>query len=165
MRSDAIYDEQQLWIQSLLSEPIGGDYLFYCTGHNGRIWSLVSVDSTGIKLYNGTTSQYTKCDEPTLIDTLSFINDNIQTIIWGIDSLVKFKHLLKPIENRTYNPIYNQLYLIKDNRIVFSYNDAIDYYSETDSSEFNHNLNKLTFLMLWLAAPSLRTFIPIPSDT
>lgn len=162
-------DNRQTWIESLLNEHEksinSNDYIFYCTGHHGIIWSLIVSDSLGISLYNGTTRNHIDYSNQNIPDTLSFIKNNIKTICWGIDSLTNNAHLLTPLKNRVYNPIYYELYIIKDGNLSFSYNDAKVFYSGADSINFQNKLNKLAFLMLWLAAPSSRPYLPLPSDT
>lgn len=161
-------DSEQEWIQSILNEhdkPIDcKDYLFYCAGHHGIIWSLIASDSAGIHFYNGTTRKYIESADYALLDSLSFIDDNIATIEWGFDSLASAAKLLKPLRNKVYNPIYNQLYVIKDNAVIFSHNDTDDYYVGPDSIVFNQNISKLVYLMFWLATPSGRQYMPMPSD-
>lgn len=161
-------DKRQEWIQSILSEqskPIKyNDYIFYCTGHHGIIWSLIASDSTGIYLYNGTTRKQELCADSIIPDSLSFIRENIKTITWGFDSLASAAKSLKPLNNKIYNPIYSQLYVIIDNNIVFSYNNRDDCYIGADSIRFNHNINKLFYLMFWLSAPSGRSYMPRPCD-
>lgn len=161
-------DKRQEWIQSILSEQTKSikynDYIFYCTGHHGIIWSLIASDSTGIYLYNGTTRKQELCADSIIPDSLSFIRENIKTITWGFDSLASAAKSLKPLNNKIYNPIYSQLYVIIDNNIVFSYNNRDDCYIGADSIRFNHNINKLLYLMFWLAAPSGRPYMPRPCD-
>lgn len=162
-------DNRQTWIESLLNEHgksiNSNDYIFYCTGHHGIIWSLIVSDSLGISLYNGTTRNHIDYANQTIPDTLSFIKNNIKTICWGIDSLTNNAHLLTPLKNRVYNPIYYELDIIKDGNLSFCYNDAKVFYNGADSINFQTKLNKLAFLMLWLADPSIRPYLPLPSDT
>lgn len=164
-----INDEEDAWIQTLLEEKNisikHNDYIFYCTGHHGIIWSLIASDSMGIFLQNGTSRNHVEFSDCELSDSLLFIKDNIQTIMWGFDSLSNFAHLLKPLEKTTYNPIYNQLYIIKDGKITFCYNNGKQYYAGYDSIQFQSNLRKLVFLMLWLASPTCRSYLPLPSDS
>lgn len=159
-------DSRQKWIQSILrehSKPIkSNDYIFYCTGHHGINWSLIANDSSGIYLYNGSTRKRIKYDDSALQDSLSFINDNILTIKWGFDSLANAANFLKPLKTDVYNPVYQQIYLIKDNKLVLSYNDIDDYYAAPDSVRFNSNIHKLVYLMFWLSAPSARPYMPVP---
>lgn len=161
-------DSRLSWIESLLDDEDksfnSGDYLFYCSGHHGIIWSLIASDSSRIHLYNGTTRKHIEHANLYSFDTLSFINDNINTINWGIDSLDNAAQALTPLNDEAYNPIYNELYIIKENKIVFCSNNA-DYYSGPDSTIFNHHLSKLSYLMYWLAAPSCRPYLPVPCDT
>lgn len=89
----------------------------------------------------------------------------IQTIIWGFDTLSNFAHLLKPLEDTIYNPIYNQLYVIKAGNITFRYNDCLQYYVGSDSIQFHRKFSKLVFLMLWLASPTNRPYLPLPNDS
>lgn len=162
-------DDRQRWIESLLNEHDKSlncnDYIFYCTGHHGIIWSVIVMDSLGISVYNGTTRNHIDYANQNIPDTLSFIKNNIKTIRWGIDSLPNNANLLTPLKNRAYNPIYNELDIIKDGNLSFSYNDAKVFYNGVDSINFQTKLSKLTFLMLWLAAPSVRPYLPQPSDT
>lgn len=156
-------------IQTLLREQgislNGGDFIFYCTGDHGIIWSLIESDSSGIHMYNGTTRKHIDYENQNIPDTLSFIDDNIKTIRWGLDSLADDARLLSPLKRDGYNPIYNELYILNDGHLSFHNNDAVEYYSGDDSKEFSAKLGKLNFLMLWLAAPSLRQYIPHPNDT
>lgn len=157
------------WIQTIVGEQNmslqHNDYIFYCTGHHGIIWSLITYDSLGIFLHNGTTRKHIEFSDYGLSDSLSFINDNIQTIIWGFDTLSNFAHLLKPLEDTIYNPIYNQLYVIKAGNITFRYNDCLQYYVGSDSIQFHRKFSKLVFLMLWLASPTNRPYLPLPNDS
>ena len=159
----------QTWIESLLGEQgktiNSPNYIFYCTGHHGIIWSLISSDSLGIYLYNGTTRNHIDYANQSIPDTLSFIKNNIRIITWGIDSLAKTAQLLTPLRNEVYNPIYYELDIIQGGKMVFHYNDRENYYTGSDSINFHNNLSKLTFLMFWLAAPSCRPYLPLPSDT
>lgn len=161
-------DEVQEWIQSILSEqdaPINyNDYLFYYTGDYGVIWSLIVSDSSGVFFRNGTTRTHIEYDDCGLSDSLLFIENNTQTITWGFDSLASAANLIKPLTRREYSPFYNQLYVIKDNRVVFSYNDKKNYYAGSDSTTFKTNLSRLVYLMFWLSAPSARHCMPTPDD-
>lgn len=162
-------DKQRAWIQSLMSEQgisiNKNGYIFYCTGHHGVIWSLIVSDSSEIHLYNGTTRDHIDYANQDIPDTLSFIKKNIKTICWGIDSLTNNAHLLTPVKNRVYNPIYYELDIIKDGNLSFCYNDAKVFYNGADSINFQNKLNKLAFLMLWIADPSIRPYLPQPCDT
>lgn len=165
---DTNVDDQEVWIQSLLKGQNlsikDNDYLFYCTGHHGIIWSLIISDSSGINLYSGTTRNNIELSENSLPDSLSFIKDNIKTIDWGLDSLLNAAQLLVPIKKATYNPIYSQLYVKKDGKLTFTYSNQYGFYAESDSIEFHNNLSKLVYLMYWLASPSVRSYLPIPND-
>lgn len=167
--TDSVIDEQQTWIKSLLSEQgksiNSHNYIFYCTGHHGIVWSLIASDSSGIYLYNGTTRNHIDYANQSIPDTLSFIRNNIKTITWGIDSLANTAQLITLLKNDVYNPIYSELYIIKDGNIAFCDNGAEVFYNGSDSTKFYYNLNKLNFLMLWLAAPSCRSYLPRPGDT
>ena len=164
-----INDNEGKWIQTIVGEQNMSlqhhDYIFYCTGHHGIIWSLIASDSLRIFLDNGTTRKHIEFSDYGLSDSLSFIKDNIQTIIWGFDTLSNFAHLLKPLEDTTYNPIYNQLYVIKAGNIAFRYNDRLQYYVGSDSIQFHRKFSKLVFLMLWLASPTNRPYLPLPNDS
>ena len=162
--------KQDAWIQSLLAEQNrtieDKDYLFYCTGHHGMIWSIIVSDSSGMSIYNGTTRTQTDHRDNNLTDTLSFINDNIQTIAWAFDSLSNAITLSTTNNDTTYNPVYTELYLKKDGNVNCIYNNQIDeYYTGADSVEFNNNFKGLLYLMYWLAAPSVRQYLHVPSDT
>lgn len=167
--AESTIEERETWIQSVLSEQgkyiNSNDYIFYCTGHHGIIWSLITSDSSKIHLYNGTTREHIDYKNQRIPDTLTFIMNNIITITWGLDSLAKAEQLFAPLRNEVYNPIYNELDIIQDGKMVFNYNDREHYYTGSDSINFNNNLNKLKFLMFWLAAPSCRPYMPIPGDT
>ena len=162
--------KQDAWIQSLLAEQNrtieDKDYLFYCTGHHGMIWSIIVSDSSGMSIYNGTTRTQTDHRDNDLTDTLLFINDNIQTIAWAFDSLSNAITLIRTNNDTTYNPVYTELYLKKNGNVNCIYNNQIHgYYTGADSVEFNNNFKGLLYLMYWLAAPSVRRYLPAPSDT
>ena len=162
-------DKEDTWIQAIVGEQNismqHNDFILYCTGHHGIIWSLIAYDSLGIFLHNGTTRNHVEFSDRGLSDSLSFIKDNIQTIMWGFDSLSNLAHLLKPLEDTKYNPIYNQFYVIKDGNITFCYNDREQYYAGSDSLQFHDNFSKLAFLMFWLASPTSRPYLPLPRDS
>ena len=162
--------KQDAWIQSLLAEQNrtieDKDYLFYCTGHHGMIWSIIVSDSSGMSIYNGTTRTQADHRDNGLTDTLLFINDNIQTIAWAFDSLSNAITLIRTNNDTTYNPVYTELYLKKDGNVNCIYNNQIHgYYTGADSVEFNNNFKGLLYLMYWLAAPSVRQYLHVPSDT
>lgn len=162
---DKVIKNELSWIQSLLDEHDKSinshNYIFYCTGHHGIIWSLATLDSSKIHLYNGTTRNH--IEHTGSIDTLFFIKNNIETIMWAFDSLANTAKLLTPLKNASYTPVYNEIYIIKDNMSVYNLNNAVSY-TGPNCITFNHKLNKLKFLMYWLAAPSSRQYSPIPSD-
>lgn len=157
------------WIKEVIDaqdKPIKSkDFIFYCTGHHGINWSLIALDSSGISLYNGTTRKLIEYSNPCLEDTLSFVRDNFESLSWGFDSLAYSNQFVIERTTDVYSPIYNQLYLIKDNELTFSYNDNSNYYIGADSIKFHHNLSRLEYLLFWLAAPSARPYMPIPNDT
>lgn len=140
------------------------NYIYYTTGHHGRIWSKVSRDSTGLLLSNGTTRNWSDQQAWQPFDTLSFNENNTQTIIWGLDSLWKEAKQLKPLFKQTYSPIYTELYIIRNNDTLFKLGDA-ERFIGRNSKNFNIKLQKLMFLMLWLASPSIREYLPTPNDT
>ena len=162
-------DKEYAWIQTLVREKNistkHNDYIFYYTGHHGIIWSLIASDSMGMFLQNGTSRNHVESSDCGLSDSSLFIEDNIQTIMWGFDSLSNFAPLLKPLEETTYNPIFSQLYIIKDGKITFCYNNGKQYYAGHDSIQFQSNFRKLAYLMLWLATPTCRPYLPLPSDS
>ncbi len=168
-KADCTIDKRETWIQSLLSEhgkfTNSTDYIFYCTGHHGIIWSIIASDSSEIHIYNGTTRNHIDYANQSIPDTLSFIKNNIMSITWGIDSLAKAAQLLKPLRDEVYNPLYYELDIIQGGKVVLNYNDRENYYAGSDSINFHNNLSKLKFLMFWLAAPSCRPYLPLPSDT
>lgn len=159
----------ETWIQSIVGKQNismqQNDYIFFYTGHHGIIWSLIATDSSGIILRNGTTRNDIDSFDVGLSDSLTFVKDNFRTIMWGFDSLPKFSHLIEPLEDTIYNPIYCQIYIIKDGNITFGYNNYMQFYSGTDSIQFHSNYRKLLFLMFWLAAPSCRPYLPLPTDS
>ncbi len=140
------------------------DFIFYYTGHHGHVWSKVYRDSIGFLLSNGTTRNWINQPACQLFDTLSFIENNIQTITWGLDSLWKEAKQLEPLFKQKYNPIYTELYIIRNNDTLFILGDAEKFIGR-DSKDFNINLQKLMFLMHWLASPSIREYLPVPNDT
>ncbi|MDE6770027.1 MAG: hypothetical protein K2J78_09925 [Muribaculaceae bacterium] len=72
---------------------------------------------------------------------------------------------MKPVDQKLYNPLSYELVLYDHRNIpVFIDNDAV-FYSRSDSVNFNRHINKLSYLMFWLAAPSARKHLPIPNDT
>lgn len=165
---DSISCNRQSWIQSILEKEgksiNSNDYLFYYTGHHGKRWSLITLDSSGIYLYNGTTRDHIPTDDYGLFDTLSFLKNNIDPITWGFDSLAIAAQLLMPLKNNCYKPVYNELYAVKNNKVVFILN-GVDYFCGPDSARFNSNLDRLLYIMYWLATPSSRPYLPVPGDT
>ena len=163
--TDLAIDNLHPWIEWLLNEHDdsldGQNYIFFCAGHHGSIWSLITSDSSGIKLFNGTTRKHiVDTCQYAIQDTLSFINDNIDTISWGFDSLANNPHSLSPKKTWEYNPFSIELDIISEGKLVFNYNNGDFDYSGPDSAQFRN----LSYLMFWLAAPSCRQFMPLPSD-
>ena len=54
--------------------------------------------------------------------------------------------------------------VIRNNDTLFTLGDAEKFLGK-DSEIFNPKLQKLMFLMLWLASPSIREYLPTPNDT
>lgn len=160
--------QQQSWKQYLLDKEgksiNSDDYLFYRTGHHGILWSLIASDSSKIYLYNGTTRSHIEYAYHSSLDTSSFIENNIKTIKWGLDSLSNTAKLLTQLKSESYNPIYTELNIVKNNKIIFCHNNA-DSYTGEDSVKFRYNLGKLIYLMYWLSAPASRQYLPAPCDT
>lgn len=140
------------------------EYIFYITGHHGHVWSKLLRDSTGLHISNGTTRSWSTQANCQSFDTINLIEDNIKTIRWGLDSLWREAKHLKPSYRTTYNPIYTELYIVQNNDTLFTLRDAEKFIGK-DSNIFNSKLHKLTFLMFWLASPSIREYIPVPADT
>lgn len=166
---DNAIDERQKWIESIMTvdgKPIKSkDYIFYFTGHHGLIWSLITLDSSEIHLYNGTTRSEIDTAGQIVPDTLTFIRNNIKTIKWGIDSLAKAAKLLNPALDKNYNPFYSELFIVRDGKVVFKYDSEELYNSIPGTEKFNEDLNRLRFLMYWLVCPSYRPYLPVPADT
>lgn len=159
-------DKSLLWIKSILNDRNksidNSQYLFYYTGHHGIIWSMVLSDSSGIHFFNGTTRKPIEKPEQYSFDTIAFVKDNLKTITWGLDSLADAAKLVTQTKDHTYNPIYNVLYVVKDNKRIFTL-DNNGNFSGPDGVEFNIKLKKLLYLMFWLAAPDCRSYAPIQS--
>lgn len=157
-------DAQHSWTRPFLKQDYS-DYIFYCTGHHGMIWSIITLDSSGIvDLHNGTTRTHIEYVDSGLTDSISFIKDNINTIMWGFDSLANAARLLTPVKKKDYTPIYDALYVVKNHKTVFALDDAACY-SGGDSAHFNYKLGKLQYLMYWLASPIVREYVPRPYDS
>ena len=156
-------DAQHSWTRPFLKQDYS-DYIFYCTGHHGMIWSSITLDSSGIvDLNNGTTRNHIEDVDPGLTDSISFIKNNINTIMWGFDSLANEARLLTP-GKKDYTTTYDALYVVKNHKTVFSLKNAA-HFSGVDSAQFNYKLGKLYYLMFWLASPSVREYIPRPCDS
>lgn len=157
-------------MQTLLNEKgltiDDNDYIFFCTGHHGLIWSLIARDSSGIQLYNGTTRKQMIEPDSVELDSMSFVNNNIKTIEWGLDSVTDDAKLLTLIQSEEYSPIYEEIFTVKNGEIIFSiFRNGREQYVGTDSVRFDNNIKKLSYMMLWLASPSIRTYLPTPCDT
>lgn len=161
-------DNNCSWIQSLLNTQDTStncnNCIFYCTGHNGMIWSLITLDSSEIHIFNGTTRRHIEKPDNNPFNSSKLIENNINTITWAFDSLECYSKLLTPLKNGTYNPVYSELSIIKDGNTVFSYKNS-EYYCDPNNKNFNCKLEQILFLMYWLAAPSSRPYLRTPSDT
>ncbi|MDE5840440.1 MAG: hypothetical protein K2H49_05925 [Muribaculaceae bacterium] len=145
-------------------DSIHQDYIYYASGHHGYNWSKICHDSTGWHLTNGTTRNLPDKKMFQSFDTINLIEANIKTIQWGIDSLWKEAKQLRPSYREIYNPFFKELNIIRHNDTVFSLGNAEKFLGK-DSDLFNFKLQKLMFLMLWLASPSIREYLPTPNDT
>lgn len=159
-------DKSLLWIKSILNDRTksidNSQYLFYYTGHHGIIWSMALSDSSGIHFFNGTTRKPIEKPEQYSFDTIAFVKDNLKSFTWGLDSLADAAKLVTQTKDHTYNPIYNVLYVVKDNKRIFTL-DNNGNFSGPNGAEFNIKLKKLLYLMFWLAAPDCRSYAPIQS--
>lgn len=140
------------------------DYIFYSTGHHGHIWSKFLRDSVGLHISIGTSRSRNDQAICQSFDTINLIEDNIKTIAWGFDSLWREAKQLKPVYRTMYNPVFKELYIVRNNDTLFTLGDAEKFIGK-DSNVFNHKLQKLMSLMSWLASPSIREYLPTPADT
>ena len=145
-------------------DSIHKDHIYYASGHHGYNWSKIYHDSTGWHLTNGTTRNWPDQKMFQSFDTISLIEANIKTIQWGLDSLWKEAKQLRPLDREIYTPFFTELNIIRHNDTVFSLGNAEKFLGK-ESEIFNPKLQKLMFLMLWLASPSIREYLPTPNDT
>lgn len=163
-------DKNVQWIQSRLKESGESikckNYIFYGTTGYMVTWSLITLDSSEIHIYRGSTSRRPFLDSNicNTIDTPAIIRDNIKTIIWGFDSLPNASKSLTPIVDTTYNPFFRFIDIVKDNRTVFNSNSRTSYVGP-DSENFNEKFRKLYYLMFWLRNPQIQRSFPTPADT
>ncbi len=157
-------DNLQELLKYLSIDPNNENYILYCAGHHGHIWSMITSDSIGWHISNGTTRKGYGQQSNIPMDTLSFIKDNIKTIKWGFDSLPIEVKLLESSVDDTYSPFYYEIFVVRDNNIVF-YHFNNEEYIGPKIENFNFELRRLMYLMFWLASPSIRQEIPIPNDS
>lgn len=129
-------------------------FLFYCTGHVGIVWSIVVREDVGYLVYYGNTS-----DEFVATDTIGQCNEIIQ---WGFDSLYLEAKTMKMKKINEYSPVKNVLEVYDDNcqRVFADYDMVI--YGGYNSEIFNEKLRRLKYMMFWLSAPEIRNFSPSP---
>lgn len=129
------------------------EFLYYTKGHYGHIWSLVALDKGHYIIVSGNTRN-NDCH----IDTIS-INEPL--LEWGLDTMAL--HKMRPVESSSYWPFHERLVLYSSKKeIIFDCSDT-NTYSGTDSVIFNKKLNKLKYLMYWLAAPiEIQKKLPTP---
>ncbi len=142
------------------------DYIFYYTGTNGHIWSLISSDSAGLHISNGTTRSY-RSGEPALpFDTVKLLEDHAKRLEWAFDSLsiqaTRFKP--KPIKKDYFQRLDSHLYIVKDSTTIFVL-EGIEKFKGKNSKRFNTDLNKLRYMMLWISFDNARQYLPTPNDT
>lgn len=144
--------------------PVNDAYILFCTGHHGKNWSKIEVDSAGLHVSNGTTMDWLEATSNTSIDTINFLKNNEKTIKWGVDSLLTEVKRLKPEVDNSYNPIFYELSVVNNGNFIL-YDNHTKKYIGTNSDNFNQKLGALVYLMQWLASPSLRQFMPMPNDS
>lgn len=142
----------------------GRPMIFYSTGHNKRRWSLIYKDSSSLEIVSGETTHNGISEHKTKDEMLLLLKNN-NLITWGLDSCGIIMSQMKRIENKGYSPLYNQLFIFgNDNRSAFVLNNARSF-SGKDSIQVNQKLDKLIYLMWWIALPELQEIIPFPSDS
>lgn len=81
-----------------------------------------------------------------------------------MDSLWQQAKRLKPMSPETYSTFYSQMFVVHGNDTLFTLDNAMSFVGENDEI-FNANLQRLKFLMYWLASPTLHEYLPVPHDT
>lgn len=139
-------------INDLIKEK---EFLYYTKGHHGHIWSIAIPEKDYYIIVSGNTRN-DNCG----IDT---IFKDCQVLKWGLDSMALHSQKMDPIESSSDWPFYEQLVLFSSqNEIIFDCTN-INNYSGSDSVTFNKQLNKLKYLMYWLATPiEIQKKLPAP---
>lgn len=150
--------------KSLSPISVNDAYILFCTGHHGKNWSKIVVDSAGFHITNGTTRDWGEVTSDIPIDTIYFLMNNVRTIKWGIDSLLTEVERLKPEVDNSYNPIFYELSVVNNDNMIL-HNNHTKKYVGPSSDKFNQKLGALVYLMQWIASPSLRQYMPMPNDT
>ncbi len=120
-------------------------FLYYTKGHHGHIWSLVVPEKSCYIIVSGNTRT-----NDHKIDT---VYTNVSTLKWGLDTMASYCQKMKPIANVHYLPFHERLVLFSsDKEIIFDCSDT-NIYSGPDSTTFNKKLNRLKYLMYWMASP------------
>ena len=149
---------------SVFSDLIDGkDAIIYYTGHHGIVWSMITYDAEEYRLYNGSTRDWDNQLAMIPIDTTKFVKDNSISLKWAFDSLTSEVANMVPCRRMDYNPIYNELLFIHNDSIVFRLNNTKNF-SGDDSIGLNRKIHLLVFTMYWLASPTIREYITIPSS-
>ena len=99
-------------LSSASTDSNNQNFILYYTRHHGYNWSKVYRDSIGLFLSEGTTRNWCGLQTWPPFDTLGFIENNIQTITWGLDSLWKEAKQLKPLFKQTIILFIPDLYII-----------------------------------------------------
>lgn len=150
-------------MDSLKTDSLKGDFLFFQTGQGIIRWSLITRDSAGYNFYNGATNLSTKQkydkdqDLAPIADTTLFINNNYKTLKWAFDSLKNDVSLMKlcPPDEK-YLPFFSTFDVFEDGKCIFHHDVYHSKYSGPDIENFNKNLSKTWYLMFWLAGANMR---------
>ena len=170
-RSFAVVDEiHDSFIHELMGDSVwthakDKHYVFMFTGYHGFIWSMITSDSSGYKLFHGRTAGRPHELSNHSIDTANFISRHIRTIEWAFDTLPGDTVNLIP-NKKEYNQAYFHIYIHKESGELVTIRDEMSFTSG-DNKIANDKLTKLRLLLYWMAMPGLMEdyYDKLPDDS
>lgn len=130
-------------------------------------WSIVVKRNNKFQAYSGQVDRFgkkflPKPDESDISDSTLFFSLNQNTFNWAFDSLSTKAINMKPIKGGiTFAGVWRELSVFNSEgeETFFSKDDPIRF-AGPDSASFNTNYFRLQYLMFWLSAPGVKTYIP-----
>lgn len=127
---------------------------------------MITPEDSSYQVYSGkvkSARDYSGIYEPTggkQIDTAMLFSKKRDLFDWAFNKMQSELSNKKRIKGQFYSSFYHRFSVIDSAGKTMFTQDIWDTYSGHDSKRFNKKMGEVMFIMLWLAMPELKAWIP-----